>query len=35
MGLKTRRAIPSIFLGVAAAGIIMLTLSLGVVSVFG
>lgn len=35
MGLKARRAIPSIFLGVAAAGIIMLTLSLGVVSVFG
>ena len=35
MGLKTRRAIPSIFLGVAAAGIIMLTLSLGVASVFG
>lgn len=34
MGLKSRRAIPSIFLGVAAAGIIMLTLSLGVVSVF-
>ena len=34
MGLKTRRAIPPIFLGVAAAGIIMLTLSLGVVSVF-
>ena len=35
MGLKTKRAIPPIFLGVAAAGIIMLTLSLGVVSVFG
>ncbi len=35
MGLKARRAIPPIFLGVAAAGIIMLTLSLGVVSVLG
>ena len=34
MGLKMKRAIPPIFLGVAAAGIIMLTLSLGVVSVF-
>ena len=34
MGLKMKRSIPSIFLGVAAAGIIMLTLSLGVVSVF-
>ena len=33
-GLKMKRAIPPIFLGVAAAGIIMLTLSLGVVSVF-
>ena len=35
MGLKMKRAIPSIFLGVAAAGIIMLTVSLGVVSIFG
>lgn len=35
MGLKMRRAIPSIGLGVAAAGIIMLTVSLGVVSVLG
>ena len=35
MGLKMKRAVPSIFLGVAAAGIIMLTLSLGVVSVLG
>ena len=34
MGLKMKRSIPSIFLGVAAAGIVMLTLSLGVVSVF-
>ena len=34
MGLKLKRAIPPIFLGVAAAGIIMLTVSLGVVSVF-
>lgn len=34
MGLKSSRAIPSIFLGVAAAGIIMLTVSLGVISVF-
>jgi len=30
-----RRAIPTIALGVAAAGIIMLTVSLGVVSVLG
>ena len=35
MGLRMKRAIPPIFLGVAAAGIIMLTLSLGVVSVLG
>ena len=35
MGLKMKRAIPPIFLGVAAAGIIMLTVSLGVVSIFG
>ena len=35
MGLKMKRAIPSVFLGVVAAGIIMLTISLGVVSVFG
>lgn len=35
MGLKMRRAIPTIALGVAAAGIIMLTVSLGVVSVLG
>lgn len=35
MGLKMRRAIPPIALGVAAAGIIMLTVSLGVVSVLG
>ena len=34
-GLKMKRAIPPIFLGVAAAGVIMLTISLGVVSVFG
>lgn len=34
MGLRMKRAIPSIFLGVAAAGLIMLTVSLGVVSVF-
>ncbi len=34
MGLKSRRAIPPIFLGVAAAGLIMLTVSLGVVSIF-
>ena len=34
-GLKMKRASPPTFLGVAAAGIIMLTLSLGVVSVFG
>ena len=34
MGLKLKRAILPIFLGVAAAGIIMLTVSLGVVSVF-
>ena len=35
MGLKMKRAIPAIALGVAAAGIIMLTISLGVVSVLG
>ena len=35
MGLRMKRALPPIFLGVAAAGLIMLTLSLGVVSVFG
>lgn len=35
MGLKARRAVPAIFLGVAAAGVIMLTVSLGVVSVLG
>lgn len=35
MGLKMRRSIPPIALGVAAAGIIMLTVSLGVVSVLG
>ena len=35
MGLRMKRAIPPIFLGVAAAGLIMLTLSLGVVSVLG
>ena len=34
-GLKMKRAIPPIFLGVAAAGVIMLTISLGAVSVFG
>ena len=34
MGLRIKRALPPIFLGVAAAGIIMLTVSLGVVSVF-
>ena len=34
-GLKIKRAIPPIFLGVAAAGVIMLTISLGAVSVFG
>lgn len=35
MGLKIKRAIPAIALGVIAAGIIMLTVSLGVVSVLG
>ena len=34
MGLRIKRALPPIFLGVATAGIIMLTVSLGVVSVF-
>ena len=34
MGLKMKRAIPPILLGVAAAGLIMLTVSLGVVSIF-
>ena len=34
MGLKMKRAIPPILLGVATAGLIMLTVSLGVVSIF-
>lgn len=35
MGVKLRAAVPTIALGVAAAGLIMLTVSMGVVSVLG
>lgn len=35
LGMKPKNAIPSIILGVAAAGIIMLTVSIGAVAVLG